>query len=79
LEYLTVDEIASDLRVARMTVYRMIHAGDFPAIRVGGRSFRVPTTAYAAYKATLHSEAEARQQRAAGLPAHIPGQLTVTE
>ena len=29
------------LGVSTMTVYRMVHAGELPAIRVG-RSFRVP-------------------------------------
>jgi excisionase family DNA binding protein len=29
------------MRVSKMTVYRMVHAGDLPAVRVG-RSFRVP-------------------------------------
>ncbi|MBV7362969.1 helix-turn-helix domain-containing protein [Actinomycetaceae bacterium TAE3-ERU4] len=37
----TVAEIADILRVSKMTVYRMIHDGELPAIRVG-RSFRVP-------------------------------------
>lgn len=37
----TVAEIAEILRVSKMTVYRMIHDGELPAIRVG-RSYRVP-------------------------------------
>ncbi len=28
------------MRVSKMTVYRMVHGGDLPAVRVG-RSFRV--------------------------------------
>ncbi|PZQ26008.1 MAG: excisionase [Corynebacterium propinquum] len=28
------------MRVSKMTVYRLVHAGDLPAVRVG-RSFRV--------------------------------------
>ncbi|MEE6282547.1 helix-turn-helix domain-containing protein [Georgenia sunbinii] len=39
--FLTVAEVADLLRVSKMTVYRMVHAGDIPAVRVG-RSFRVP-------------------------------------
>ncbi|QDB80317.1 helix-turn-helix domain-containing protein [Georgenia sp. 311] len=39
--FLTVAEVAELLRVSKMTVYRMVHAGDIPAVRVG-RSFRVP-------------------------------------
>jgi excisionase family DNA binding protein len=37
---LTVGEVAAALRVSRMTVYRLIHAGEITAIRVG-RSVRV--------------------------------------
>jgi excisionase family DNA binding protein len=32
------------MRVSKMTVYRLVHAGTLPAIRVG-RSFRVPEQA----------------------------------
>ena len=39
--FLTVAEVASIMRVSKMTVYRLVHAGDLPAVRVG-RSFRVP-------------------------------------
>ncbi len=38
--YLTVGEVAALLRVSSMTVYRLINAGDLPALRIG-RSFRV--------------------------------------
>lgn len=37
----TVSEVADMMRVSRMTVYRLIHSGEMPAIRVG-KSFRVP-------------------------------------
>jgi excisionase family DNA binding protein len=39
--FLTVAEVADMMRVSRMTVYRLVHSGDLPAIRFG-RSFRVP-------------------------------------
>jgi excisionase family DNA binding protein len=42
--FLTVAEVAEMTRVSRMTVYRMVHAGELPAVRVG-RSFRVPEAA----------------------------------
>ena len=42
--FLTVAEVADLLRVSKMTVYRMVHAGEIPAVRVG-RSFRVPQLA----------------------------------
>ena len=32
------------MRVSKMTVYRLVHAGELPAVRVG-RSFRVPQDA----------------------------------
>ena len=33
--------VAAMMRVSKMTVYRMVHGGELPAVRVG-RSFRVP-------------------------------------
>ncbi|MFZ1374437.1 MAG: helix-turn-helix domain-containing protein, partial [Nostocoides sp.] len=48
VRFLTVAEVASIMRVSKMTVYRMVHAGDLPAIRVG-RSFRVPEDAVDTY------------------------------
>lgn len=42
--FLTVAEVASVMRVSKMTVYRLVHAGTLPAVRVG-RSFRVPEKA----------------------------------
>ena len=41
VRFLTVAEVAAITRVSKMTVYRLVHAGDLPAVRVG-RSFRVP-------------------------------------
>src|SRR5689334_11225426 len=35
VRFLTVAEVASIMRVSKMTVYRMVHAGELPAIRVG--------------------------------------------
>ena len=40
LQFLTVAEVAKTMRVSKMTVYRLVHAGELPAARVG-RSFRV--------------------------------------
>ncbi len=47
VRFMTVAEVASMMRVSRMTVYRMVHAGELPAIRFG-RSFRVPESAVTA-------------------------------
>jgi excisionase family DNA binding protein len=44
VKFLTVAEVATLMRVSKMTVYRMVHGGDLPAVRVG-RSFRVPEKA----------------------------------
>lgn len=41
---MTVSEVADMMRVSKMTVYRLIHSGEMPAIRVG-KSFRVPESA----------------------------------
>jgi len=39
-KFLTVAEVAGMMRVSKMTVYRLLHNGELPAVRVG-RSFRV--------------------------------------
>jgi len=44
VRFLTVAEVAAVMRVSKMTVYRLVHNGDLPAVRVG-RSFRVPEQA----------------------------------
>lgn len=41
VEFLAVKEVAAYMRVSPMTIYRLIHALELPAFRVG-RSFRVP-------------------------------------
>ncbi|MEU7137233.1 helix-turn-helix domain-containing protein [Streptomyces sp. NPDC046261] len=46
--FLTVAEVAAVMRVSKMTVYRLVHSGHLPAIRVG-RSFRVPENAVHEY------------------------------
>jgi excisionase family DNA binding protein len=38
--YVTVAEVADQLRVSNMTVYRLVQAGHLPAVRVG-RSYRL--------------------------------------
>ena len=40
VKFLTVAEVATVMRVSKMTVYRLVHNGELPAVRVG-RSFRV--------------------------------------
>ena len=48
VKFLTVAEVASIMRVSKMTVYRLVHSGELPAVRVG-RSFRVPEKAVHSY------------------------------
>jgi excisionase family DNA binding protein len=40
VKFLTIAEVAAMMRVSKMTVYRLVHSGELPAVRVG-RSFRV--------------------------------------
>ncbi len=39
-DFLTVGEVARQLRVSNMTVYRIVKAGQLPAVRVG-RGYRI--------------------------------------
>ncbi len=48
LNLLTVAEVATLLRVSKMSVYRLIHSGELEAVRFG-RTFRVPQKAVDAY------------------------------
>jgi excisionase family DNA binding protein len=56
LKFLTVAEVASVMRVSKMTVYRLVNTGTLPAVRVG-RSVRVPEQAVHDY--LQHSFVEA--------------------
>ena len=44
-QFYTVAEVADIMRVSRMTIYRMVHSGELPAVRVGKNSYRVPSSA----------------------------------
>jgi len=48
VQFLTVAEVATLMRVSKMTVYRLVHSGELPAVRVG-KSFRVPEKAVHEY------------------------------
>ena len=48
VKFLTVAEVAALMRVSKMTVYRLVHAGELSAVRVG-RSFRVSEEAVHEY------------------------------
>ena len=56
--FVTVTEVATRLRLSRMTVYRMVDRGDFPgAIRTGvnGKTIRIPEAALAHHLASATS------------------------
>jgi excisionase family DNA binding protein len=55
VRFLTVAEVAALLRVSRMTVYRLVHAGTLTAVRVG-RSLRVPRNAVDGYLRVAYQE-----------------------
>lgn len=48
---LTAAEVADQLRVSTMTIYRLIRRGELPAVRVG-RNYRVRERDLEAYLAT---------------------------
>lgn len=50
-QYYTVEEVAAHLRMAKMSVYRMLHRGDIPSIRFGGRMYRIPAADFDAWEA----------------------------
>jgi excisionase family DNA binding protein len=56
VRFLTVAEVAALMRVSKMTVYRLVHAGELNAVRVG-RSFRVPEQAVHDYLRGAFTEA----------------------
>ncbi|WP_113716121.1 MULTISPECIES: helix-turn-helix domain-containing protein [Arthrobacter] len=67
VNFLTVQEVAELMRVSKMTVYRMVHAGELPAVRFG-RSYRVPQNAVEAILKS--SVVEDRDQGGAAGSAH---------
>ncbi|HEX9529817.1 MAG TPA: helix-turn-helix domain-containing protein [Acidimicrobiales bacterium] len=54
--FLTVGEVADLLRVSNMTVYRLINAGELPAVRVG-KSYRLREDDIDKYLADGYTEA----------------------
>ena len=54
--FLTVAEVASQLRVSTMTVYRLIKAGQLAAVRVG-KSYRVREDDVDRYLASTYTQA----------------------
>ena len=56
VKFLTVAEVATLMRVSKMTVYRLVHSGELPAVQIG-RSFRVPEQAVHEYLRAAFIEA----------------------
>jgi excisionase family DNA binding protein len=56
VRFLTVAEVAALMRVSKMTVYRLVHNGELPAVRVG-KSFRVPEKAVHDYLQNAYFDA----------------------
>lgn len=61
LELLTVEEVATVLRVSKMTVYRRVHSGELPSVHFG-RSFRIPARAIEAYLNPRTTSPEEREE-----------------
>jgi len=47
-QLLTITEVAHALRVSKMTIYRLVHDGRLPSMRIG-KSLRVPVSALDGY------------------------------
>ena len=54
--FVTVAEVAALLRVSNMTVYRLVQAGQLPAVRVG-RSYRIREDDVDKYLAAQYTQA----------------------
>jgi excisionase family DNA binding protein len=48
-KFMTVAEVAEIMRASKMTVYRLIHSGDLPAIAIGTKGYRIPEQAVIDY------------------------------
>lgn len=53
--FMTVGEVAEELRVSNMTVYRLVQSGDLRAVRVG-RSYRIRPTDVDQYLAHQYNQ-----------------------
>lgn len=63
--YMTVPEVADELRVSRMTVYRRIHDGELKAVRIG-RGLRVAEKDLSALIERAYGEGESGVTEACG-------------
>jgi excisionase family DNA binding protein len=56
-EWMTVDEVAGELRLSKMTIYRMLHVGELPGGNRFGRTFRVHGPTFRAWLANTTAQA----------------------
>jgi len=54
--FVTVNEVAQQMRVSKMTVYRLIKQGDLPAVRIG-RGYRIREEDVRRYLDSRYTEA----------------------
>jgi len=54
--FVTVSEVARQLRVSKMTVYRLISSGELPAVRIG-KSYRIREEDVDAYLVARYTQA----------------------
>ena len=66
VKFLTVAEVATAMRVSKMTVYRLVHSGELPAVRVG-RSFRVSEDACTTTSRPLIFRPDNHKKRGGGI------------
>ena len=63
-QFLSPNDIASELSISASTVLRLIHEQRLPAIRVSERIYRIPVAAFEKYKAgALESPSPAHVSR----------------
>jgi excisionase family DNA binding protein len=69
-DYMSVAQVAHELNLSRMTVYRMCESGQLACIRTGfkGKTIRIPRIAF-------EQHTEPKQPA----PAVIPGQIEIAE
>ena len=85
-QFLSPNDIASELSVSASTVLRLIHEQRLPAIRVSERIYRIPVAAFEKYKAgVLESPSPARispeisKRRGIGAGEPVPEAAEATE
>lgn len=59
--YLTVQEVAADLRLEESTVYKMCRTRQLPSVRFGKKAVRIPRLAFERYLQFVDQEADPAQ------------------